>query len=975
MAPIAETSGNVIARYRLVERLGGPRSSVWIADDTERARRVAIKILSKMLPADPARRTPLLQKIRQRAALHHAGLAGVQDVVADGEVLILEMERVDGEPLSGRPLPLDAPDLLRLAWQLADTLAFIHGRALVHGALTSDDVLLTPEGDARIVGLTLAALTERPDRGEERLLQSTDPADARRLGFRSPEQLARRGLDARSDLFSLGVVLFEAATGTLPFAGTVPTEVAAAVLRKFPRSPQESNPKLSNAFASVIGKCLLKDPIKRYPDARSLLDELRRIDSSLPSRASRTFTTATRRRTESSRSESVIVVAFLPYFDLLDRTQPAKASRLTARMQQVLGEAALLVDGSILDSLGARFVATVPDADAAISALHHARLEIAAQNAGHVGDGEILEPTILAHMGEITTGLNPGGPGLELAQKVLSAMEPGQILVSSTVAAKTGAPSVGVIEGVSLHALPEPAATLEPPTPTVALGEPAAAEVPASTPPPSAAAAGPISAGHRGSPRRLAPLALAGAGVLALLVIGAIVFLRRGDDGAPGTQAARIEGEAGIVDQTPQIYLERFDVEGTDPKLAAVAGTVELAVREILGSAPGIRIADGPGEGVPQFGARRVAEGPPDQMEAFAAGAAAERGPLVSLSDPGAAAAAIAGWIAAISGAPAERLTSESPEALAKFVEAVAASRSPNPADRARAAAAAKAAIAADPRFVPAARLAIPLLLETGDREGAIAAAEIVVEHQPHERSLRRDLVGWLRSDGRAADAIRHVAALFDAGDSDPELFLFVGRQALSAGDAEAFSRILPRVEQTAGARTPLHAADMTAARGRFAAAAQQYYAVEPDQPDNGPLALKIGRIGVLRHSLPVADLELEKLQRLDPSYGAPLLRAYIAAENRNAAAAVAALREAQRGAGPNDDFHTASAEVYAVLSDHQGILRSLRSAVEAREPAFEYIQSNPLFAYLRQDRDFAPLREEMRRVQAEIRQALAPLR
>lgn len=959
-----ETPGSIIGRFSLVERLGSARSSVWRADD-DKGRRIVLKILARTLPTDPARRNPLIQKIRQRAAIRHLGLAAIEDVIVEGDVLLLQLENVEGQGLMTLPGPWDSPRLMRLIWQLADTLGYLHGRGIVHGELTTDSVVLNAEGDARVLGLGLGALAERPDRGEERLLQSTRATDIRELGFRAPEQITHKGLDGRSDLFALGVVLYEVATGTAPFVETTSAETAAAVLGKSPRPPHELNPKLPLWLASLLGRCLQKDPFKRFADAKALLEELRRGDPAIATAAARTLSTFTRTGGSVRRSETIFIVGVLPYFSLLQKTNSAKASSLAARMHQVLGEAVLLVDGTILDSLGERFVASLPDGTAAIAALRHAFAETAEQNASRV-EGDRLEPTILAHTGElVTTGGTPAGTALDAAGKVLERMEPGQILLSEPVAAQAGiaasARRVGAIEGIELFAMPSVETAAEEVEPDPAPVEPAPATAPLA----------PVAAQQAARKKPpLAWIAAAAAGITVLAVV--TLFLLRSDadpDGVPAVAAASqpVTTESG----PPEIFIEPFAVEGSDPQLLARASAVEESVRRLLDDNDSIRIASKPSPDARQFGARTMPGGAPGELGAYSTGAG--EGPRVSLAEPGMAAAEIARWIASQSGLSSEQVASSSPEAMAAFVEAIEAARASDPQSRARTLAALRRALTADPAFVAAARLALPMMTAAGDRQGAMTAAAAILASQPNDIALRRQLFAWLREEGDVATAVRYAVPL--ASTEDPDILLFLGRQALSAGDAAAFQRMVGRLQSAMGAKAPLHTADLIAAQGRFGVAVQQYYTAEPNEPENADLALKIGRIGVLRHSLPVAELELEKLQRLDPRYGAPLLRAFIAAEKRDPAGARAALQQARAGATPDDDFHTASAEVHAMLSDHGNVLASIRSAVDAREPAFAYILANPLFSYLTAESSFAPLRGEMERVQAQVRTELASVK
>ncbi|HEY0592928.1 MAG TPA: hypothetical protein VGF40_14240, partial [Thermoanaerobaculia bacterium] len=620
------------------------------------------------------------------------------------------------------------------------------------------------------------------------------------------------------------------------------------------------------------------------------------------------------------------------------------------------GEAVLLVDGTILDSLGARIVATVPTAGAAVAALRQAAVQIAELNAS-APDGEILEATILAHIGAIT--LDPGSPSgaaLEQASRIVASMEPGQMLLTSPIASAAGVASVaplGTAEGVALFGVPPE----ERPTP-LAETEVAAAQQAAVPPPPA-----------RRSRRALA--AIAAAAAVFVVALAALLLWPREKEAPPvATAPARTTAR---VDSRPQLVLEPFTVDGTDAEIVARAAALEEAVRSMLATSPDLRLLDQPaGEAARRYGTRSVPGGAKDQITVYSAtGATGETGPL-SVADP-AAAAAIASWIARSAGVPPERIATSNPDALAAYVDSLVEKRSGSPD---RAASAIRKAYAYDPNFLPVARAAVSMLASVGDRTGAIAAAESVARLDPKDLGTRRQLVSWLRQAGDDARALPHAAAVIASGDADPELVTFLARLALSAGDADAFGKLLARLQQTPDRSSlPLHAADATAARGQLAVAVQQYYELEPRERKNPFLSLKIARIDVLRHSIPAAELELEKLRLLDPGYSAEVLQAYLAAEKRDAAGAAQALARAAAAPNRAPDFHTTEAEVYAILSDHRGVLGALQRAIETREPTFAYILANPLFAYLKDEAEFAPMRATLEARQQELRAALQTVR
>ncbi|HEX8620138.1 MAG TPA: hypothetical protein VF911_21340, partial [Thermoanaerobaculia bacterium] len=171
-----------------------------------------------------------------------------------------------------------------------------------------------------------------------------------------------------------------------------------------------------------------------------------------------------------------------------------------------------------------------------------------------------------------------------------------------------------------------------------------------------------------------------------------------------------------------------------------------------------------------------------------------------------------------------------------------------------------------------------------------------------------------------------------------------------------------------------VHEPDALAAAGRIDVAVQRYYAVQ-DVAESAPLALKIGRFSVLRHSLPIAEIQLEKLATSDPIYGYHLLTAYIAAEQHDRATALRELGVATKASSPGDELWTAAAEIYAILDDTSRVLESLEKAAARKEPTAAYVLAHPLFRYLHSDPRFQKIAATLTAQQGEIRAALAQLR
>ena len=934
--------GTTLGDYRLIEPDSAGSGVSWIAERIDSGQTVSLRIFPRSLPPDPARRTAVVDAIASKLPIEHPSIVSVRSVSAHEDALVIEMVKASGASLASLTEPLNAAEIVPLAASLIAALEALHSKGIVHGTLSAARVRKVGER-WMVAEINPSALLGRPDRGEARLLAATDTAAADELRWRAPEQLSNQRIDRRSDIFALGAILYRAATGIEPFTGSTPEETVTTVLRASPRPPQELNPGLPPALVALIGACLRKDPARRPQTASTLMDELTRIDPAAKSFSARL----------SSTQDTVFLVAEIPYIEMLERSQPRKAMRNSARMQQFVSEAVLLLDGQVLDSLGNRVIATLPSSEAALSAVRQAADAIAEHNRSADPD-EVIEPAMLVHRGTVVMeGATARGRELEVAQRVIPSLEPGQILISASVLRDTELEGhlsrAGAIEGIEFHALStptkiEPAASPDPPV--VAAGAPAESASP--------------------SARSFSPVMIGVLALVAIAVLGAAAIFLFRESSKPASadaSAAPVATPDATAALGPVVFLGSFTEGLEQPELVARGAAIEAALRRMLASIPELQIAARPSSEARQYGAR-AAEGEPGLVAFSSSG----DGPRVALSDPAAATAALAAWIAGNAGvtAPAGR-----PEAIAPFIEAVQQFEAGNGS---QAMEALRRSTAVDPDFPAAQILAFEISSSSGDVPAALAAGEAILRTRPADHAVRARLFDWYRSSRDISSAIRHAIVLAENDEGDAEVIQFLARRALSAGDEAAFGAIFPRLEKLEGSSSPLHRPDILSAQGRFANAAQQYYQIEPSQPENPWLAFKIGRIAIMRHSTSVAEFEIEKLSRLEPRYLHPLLEAYLAAGRRDRAGAAAALEKAAAGATPEDAFHTASAEIWAILTDHQQIVASLRRANEAREPTCASILSNPLFAYLNDDRDFAPVRAEIARRRSETLQALAPL-
>jgi len=259
--------GRTLGHYRIDALLGaGGMGVVYRAWDASLERPVAIKLLGEHLQADPVARQRLVEEARSASALNHPGICTIYEVAeAEGQTYIV-MEYVEGRPLSSvipeDGLPLE--NLIRYGSQIADALAHAHERSVVHRDLKSSNVIITPAGRAKVLDFGLAKRLKASEAAEVTRSQGSDPGTiVGTLAYMAPEVLRGTPADARSDIWALGVMLYEAAVGNRPFGGQTSYEVSSAILRESPVIP----PRLPAAWSTMIQRCLAKEPGERYQRA------------------------------------------------------------------------------------------------------------------------------------------------------------------------------------------------------------------------------------------------------------------------------------------------------------------------------------------------------------------------------------------------------------------------------------------------------------------------------------------------------------------------------------------------------------------------------------------------------------------------------------------------------------------------------------------------------------------------------------
>ena len=337
--------GRVVGSYKIVSLLGaGGMGEVYLAQDTRLDRQVALKFLPDFLRQDDHARKRLLREAKSSAALDHPYICTVFDLGEHEGHPFIAMEYLKGRTLKqvigGKALSTER--ILEIGIQVSDALDAAHSQGIIHRDIKPANIFINERGDAKVLDFGLAKLTGKPQEGSgsEASTRSSEPLTRPgtamgTVSYMSPEQALGRPPDARTDLFSLGVVLYEMGTRILPFRGDTSAETVDAILHKTPISPVRVNPELPDELAHIIHKCLEKDRDTRYQSAKDVLVDLKRLQRDTISGASSTYPTAgwrpsrPRRKTPwiaASLAGLALAVAvgvfYWPYSDQVEKLPP-----------------------------------------------------------------------------------------------------------------------------------------------------------------------------------------------------------------------------------------------------------------------------------------------------------------------------------------------------------------------------------------------------------------------------------------------------------------------------------------------------------------------------------------------------------------------------------------------------------------------------------------------------------------------------
>jgi serine/threonine protein kinase len=282
--------GQTIARYRVLSLIGaGGMGRVYLAEDPELGRRVALKLLPEYFTHDKNRVQRFHQEARAASALNHPNILTVHEVGQVDGTQFIATEYVEGRTLRARLTfgPLDLHEALDVAAQVAAALVAAHAAGIVHRDIKPENIMIRRDGIVKVLDFGLAKLAPTqssrsgPDDSKRALVKTNPGVVMGTVGYMSPEQARGLSLDARTDIWSLGVVIYQMLTGSSPFSGATTSDTLVSILEREPRSLKSFSPEIPEELEWIVTKALTKDCDDRYQTSREVLTDLRRLKQRL----------------------------------------------------------------------------------------------------------------------------------------------------------------------------------------------------------------------------------------------------------------------------------------------------------------------------------------------------------------------------------------------------------------------------------------------------------------------------------------------------------------------------------------------------------------------------------------------------------------------------------------------------------------------------------------------------------------------
>jgi serine/threonine protein kinase/tetratricopeptide (TPR) repeat protein len=283
------SSGTKLGRYEIRSQLGaGGMGEVYLALDTELDRTVAIKILPEALAADQQRLQRFIQEAKAASALNHPHILTIHEIGTAGSLHFIATEFIDGDTLRQRmSAGMKLSEILEISTQAAGALAAAHAAGIVHRDIKPENIMVRRDGYIKLLDFGLAKVTEAraslsdPEAPTKAMVNTSAGTVLGTANYMSPEQAKGTNVDARSDLWSLGAVLYEMVTGRVPFAGETPTETISLILQREPAPLTRFAQDVPGELVRIVNKALTKDCEERYQTARDLLIDLRSLKRKL----------------------------------------------------------------------------------------------------------------------------------------------------------------------------------------------------------------------------------------------------------------------------------------------------------------------------------------------------------------------------------------------------------------------------------------------------------------------------------------------------------------------------------------------------------------------------------------------------------------------------------------------------------------------------------------------------------------------